>query len=79
MVAVQEARNSNWWARGGPEMSPYRTEDVAVTGPNDTIAHVARMMIDNEIRHVPLIEDDVIAGLISGRDCLKSFADAAGA
>ena len=55
------------------------TEDVAVTGPNDTIAHVARMMIDNEIRHVPLIEDDVIAGLISGRDCLKSFADAAGA
>lgn len=55
------------------------TEDVAIAGPNDTVAHVARMMIDNEIRHVPIIEDEVIAGLISGRDCLRSFADAAGA
>lgn len=55
------------------------TEDVAVTGPNDTIAHVARMMLDNEIRHVPLIEGDVIAGLVSVRDCLASFADASGA
>jgi len=55
------------------------TVDVAIAGPNDSIAQVARMMIDNEIRHVPIIEDEVIAGLISGRDALKSFADAAGA
>jgi CBS domain-containing protein len=55
------------------------TEDVAVAGPNDSIAQVARMMIDNEIRHVPIIEDEVIVGLISGRDALTSFADAAGA
>ncbi len=55
------------------------TDDVAIAGPNDSIAQVARMMIDNEIRHVPIIEDEVIAGLISGRDALKSFADAAGA
>jgi CBS domain-containing protein len=55
------------------------TEDVAIAAPTDTVAEVARMMIDNEIRHVPIIEDEVIAGLISGRDALKSFADAAGA
>jgi predicted transcriptional regulator len=55
------------------------TVDVAIAGPSDSIAQVARMMIDNEIRHVPIIEDEIIAGLISGRDVLKSFADAAGA
>jgi len=54
------------------------TEDVALTGPHDTVAHVARMMLDNEIRHVPLIEDDVIAGLISGRDVLRAYVEAAG-
>lgn len=54
------------------------TMDVAIAGPNDSIAQVARMMIDNEIRHVPIVEDEIIAGLISGRDALKSFADAAG-
>ena len=55
------------------------TVDTAFVAPTATIAEVARMMIDNEIRHVPVIEDDVIAGLVSGRDALKSFADAAGA
>jgi len=55
------------------------TEDAAVAAPLDTVADVARMMLDNEIRHVPIIDDDVIVGLISGRDCLRSFADAAGA
>ena len=55
------------------------TVDVAIAGPNDSIAQVARMMIDNEIRHVPLIDEEIIVGLISGRDALKSFADAAGA
>lgn len=55
------------------------TEDVAVAGPNDTVADVTRMMIDNEIRHVPIIEDEVIAGLVSGRDCLRAYADAADA
>ena len=55
------------------------TMDVAIASPHDTVAEVARMMIDNEIRHVPLIDDEIIVGLISGRDALKSFADAAGA
>ena len=55
------------------------TVDVAIASPHDTVAEVARMMIDNEIRHVPLIDDEIIVGLISGRDALKSFADAAGA
>lgn len=55
------------------------TDDVAVASPHDTVAQVARLMIDNEIRHIPIIEDEVIAGLISGRDALKSFAEAAGA
>jgi CBS domain-containing protein len=55
------------------------TDDVAMATPHDTVAEVARMMIDNEIRHVPIIEDDVIAGLVSGRDCLRSYADAADA
>ena len=39
---------------------------------------MGRMMLDNEIRHVPLIEDDVIAGLISGRDVLRAYIEAAG-
>lgn len=55
------------------------TIDAAIASPHDTVAGVARMMIDNEIRHVPIIEDELIVGLISGRDALKSFADAAGA
>jgi CBS domain-containing protein len=55
------------------------TEDVAVASPKDTVAAVARRMIDNEIRHMPIIDGEVIIGLVSARDALQSFADAAGA
>jgi predicted transcriptional regulator len=55
------------------------TVDLALAAHTDTVASVARQMIDNEIRHMPVIEDHVIIGLVSGRDVLKSFAEDAGA
>ncbi|CNK57540.1 Uncharacterised protein [Mycobacterium tuberculosis] len=42
MVAVHDARSSSWWARGGPEMSPYRTEVVAVTVPPNAVTCSSR-------------------------------------
>lgn len=55
------------------------TYDVAVASPRDTVAEVTRTMLDNEIRHLPLVDGDVLVGLISGRDALRAFAEASGA
>ncbi|HEU5301232.1 MAG TPA: CBS domain-containing protein [Acidimicrobiia bacterium] len=53
------------------------TEDVLVVAPKDQVLDVAYRMLDNEIRHIPVVEDDVVVGLISGRDALRVFADQA--
>lgn len=53
------------------------TEDVLVVAPTDQVLDVAYLMLDNEIRHVPVVEDGVVVGLISGRDALRVFADQA--
>jgi predicted transcriptional regulator len=51
------------------------TEDVAVAAPTDGILDVTFRMLDNEIRHIPIIEDDVVIGMVSGRDALRALAE----
>jgi CBS domain-containing protein len=55
------------------------TEDLLVAGPGDPMLEVARRMIDNEVRHVPIVEDEVVVGMVSGRDLLRALVDQAGA
>ena len=46
------------------------TYDVATASPLDTVEDVARIMLDNEVRHVPLVADGAIVGVASTRDVL---------
>jgi CBS domain-containing protein len=51
--------------------------DVVTAGPHDSIEHVARLMLDNEIRHVPIVEDGAVVRVVSERDVLRALLDAA--
>lgn len=44
--------------------------DVAWAAPDEAILEVGRRMLDNEIRHLPLVEDGVVVGMVSARDVL---------
>jgi CBS domain-containing protein len=59
----------------GARVSDVMTEDVLVASPDDKVLDVAYSMLDNEIRHIPIVEDGVVIGLVSGRDALRVFAD----
>jgi signal-transduction protein with cAMP-binding, CBS, and nucleotidyltransferase domain len=48
------------------------TLDVAVATPHDTIADVGRIMVENEIRHVPIVDGHAVAGVASMRDVLAA-------
>jgi CBS domain-containing protein len=50
------------------------TLDLATAAPGDTVMSVAEHMLDNEIRHVPLVEGGVVVGLVSERDLLRTLA-----
>lgn len=51
------------------------TEEVASVAPAEPLSRALRLMLDNEIRHLPVIEDGVVVGMLSARDVLGALAD----
>ncbi len=51
--------------------------DLVTAHPDDLILDVARRMIEAEIRHVPVIDGDRIAGFVSMRDIFEVLVDVA--
>lgn len=49
--------------------------DVACASPHDSIGTVARMMLNNEIRHVPIVQDGAVVRVISEREVLSALLD----
>jgi len=47
--------------------------EVACAGPHDSIGTVARMMLDNEIRHVPIVQDGAVVRVVSEREVLRAL------
>jgi CBS domain-containing membrane protein len=50
------------------------TPDVRVVRPDDSIATLRILMNDKDVRHVPVVDDGCIVGLVSERDLLRRAA-----
>lgn len=55
------------------EASSLMTREVATCGPDDSIDSVRELMTDRRIRHVPVIEDGELLGLVSIGDVVKHY------
>jgi len=51
--------------------STMMTRDVITCGPGHTIAEVMELMTEKRIRHLPVLEDGRLAGMISIGDVVK--------
>ena len=52
------------------------TVDFASARPDEALAVVARRMLDNEIRHLLVIDGEgLVTGVVSARDLLQSLTD----
>jgi CBS domain-containing protein len=49
------------------------TVDLATAEAGDAISSVAECMLDNEIRHVPVVDDGAVVGIVSERDVLRTL------
>jgi CBS domain-containing protein len=49
------------------------TIDLALADPDEPVISVARRMLANEIRHLPVTDDGAIVGVISARDALEAL------
>jgi CBS domain-containing protein len=52
------------------EVSAYASEGVAVATPDEDSAEVAERMIEAGIRHMPVVSDGRLVGMVSMRDLL---------
>ncbi|MCA9255319.1 MAG: CBS domain-containing protein [Phycisphaerales bacterium] len=50
------------------KVGDHMTSPVVTLGPNDTFRHAARVMQTNKFRHVPIVEDGRLVGIVSDRD-----------
>jgi len=51
------------------------SEDLVTVAPNDDVLDAAHRMLDAEVRHLPIIENGVAAGMVSARDALRALVD----
>ena len=47
------------------------TREVKTCTPDDTIISVMELMTDRRIRHIPVLRDGVLAGIVSIGDAVK--------
>lgn len=57
------------------KVSDIMTSKVLYAQANQSIEECVAIMIDKNIRHLPVFENDELIGLISSRDALKEMVD----
>jgi CBS domain-containing protein len=53
-------------------VSAIMTRDVVTCAPQSTVEDVMRLMTDQRIRHVPVVLDDALVGIVSIGDVVKT-------
>ena len=56
-------------------VADWMTRDPDTMGPDDTTQHAAVLMIHGGFRHMPLVEGDLVVGVLSIRDLMKVVLD----
>ena len=51
------------------------TNDLVTASPDDSVLEAARRMTDAQVRHLPVLEGGLIAGIVSMRDLFTVLVD----
>src|SRR4029079_4886293 len=58
------------------EVAEVMTKDIVTASPNDSVEDIMGSMTDHRIRHLPVIENDELVGIVSIGDIVKAQHDA---
>jgi CBS domain-containing protein len=48
---------------------------VVTVGPGNSVEHCMRLMTDRRIRHLPVVQDGALVGMISIGDCVRALLE----
>ena len=55
----------------GMKVADMMTKVVVTCSPDDTISHIAKLMTQRRIRHLPVVQGGKLAGIVSVGDVVK--------
>jgi CBS domain-containing protein len=53
----------------------YMATDVLTVGSDDGVPAVADRMVENDLNHLPVVEDDTVVGILTSTDLAAHLAD----
>ena len=59
----------------GTKVGAWMTHDPETVGPDDRPDHAAAIMVQRGFRHLPVLEGDQLAGILSIRDLMRLAID----
>ncbi len=59
----------------GDPSTNVMTAEEHTRGPGEQLTELARLMTDERVRHVPVVDDDVLVGIVSIGDVVKARLD----
>ena len=71
------ARNVVLKGKSSPQtlVRDIMSTQVGSVEPEDTVEHCMTLMTENRVRHLPVVEDEVVVGIVSIGDLVKSVID----
>ena len=66
---VYQKEDANWY---GASVEETMTKNIIIGVPDDDVEYIMSLMTTNRFRHVPILENNKLAGLISIGDIVKS-------
>ncbi len=51
------------------------TDELVTVSPNDELLEAVHRMLDAEVRHLPVMDNGVVMGMVSARDALQVLAE----
>jgi len=79
-AAIVSERDVVWALAQGAEpdevwVADVMTEDLVIAEPGESILDVAARMRDEGVRHVAIVDDGMVIGVVSARDLLDIVVD----
>ena len=57
------------------KVGPYMTKDIVIGLPGDSVEQTMGVMTERRIRHLPIMSDGLLVGIVSIGDVVKAIAD----
>ncbi len=59
------------------KVADHMSSPVITLAPNDTLIHAIKTMQSKRFRHLPIVQDDILVGIVSDRDMRRSIGSLA--